>query len=358
MLAASGQRTLAFGLERGIGGALDAVLDAEPAEVSERLDALECNPGVNPEDEFRDWLHAVFDFRNMDADLAEDLSALPGINHIGRLLELEMLVSSEDYDAVVVDASTLSIFLDLPAALDACARWLDKLFARRQSSVFEPLVRAFASDYAERGDEVLDSGKEMLGRLASLRDLLTDPEVTTVRLIVPGNRSALREVGDALSVLSLFSYRTDAAIMGNLLPAAVQEPFFDGQRKEQKAALEALRKLTPAPPVMRAELQATAPRGPKALTAFTKAVYGESDPAGLLAPAEEHSVARESGHYLLRVHVPHARREELRLEELDDGIAVHLNGRRCVLTLPEDVHYRSASNWSYDDNVLTITLAR
>lgn len=358
LFAAAGQRTLAFALDRGLGAALDAELDVEPAEVAANLDGVEGHAGLSSEDEFRDWLHSLLDFRNMDAELADDLASLPGVNHIGRLLELERLIASEAYDAVVVDAATLSQFLDLPAALDAAARWLDRLFTTRQQSVFEPFVRAFAGDYAERGEEVFDNGREMLGRLAGLRDLLTDPEVTTVRIVVQPNRSALAEVSDALGVLSLFSYRVDAIIAGCVLPADLEGTFFDAQKKEQKAALDALRKLAPVPPLIRAELQSAIPRGPKALATLARGVYGGLDPADFLAPGEEHTVSHETGHYLLRVFVPHARREDLRLEEVEDGIAVHLNGRRCVLTLPDDVRYRSATKWSYEEHVLTVTLER
>jgi hypothetical protein len=54
--------------------------------------------------------------------------------------------------------------------------------------------------------------------------------------------------------------------------------------------------------------------------------------------------------------VPFARREDLQLEEVDDGIAVHLNGRRCVLTLP-DTDYGHATAWAYDNGVLSVNLS-
>jgi arsenite-transporting ATPase len=358
LLAESGRRTLAFALDSGLGAALGARLDIEPVAVAERLDAVEGHAGLAARDEFRDWLHRLLDFRNMDPELSDDLAMLPGINHIGRLLELERLLSSEAYDAAVLDAATLPQFLDLPSALDAAARWLDRLFAPRQQTVFEPFLRAFAGDYADRGDEVLESGRELLGRLAALRDLLTDPDVTSVRLVVSADRSAVDELRDALGVLALFSYRVDALIGGRLLPDEVDSPFFEGQRREQREAMAALHALDPAPPALEMELRPDVPRGAASLAAVARAVYGESDPAAFLAEGDEHSVAREAGHYLLRVFLPFASREDLRLEELDDGIAVHLNGRRCILTLPEDVVYRGAASWSYEEHELRVVLER
>jgi arsenite-transporting ATPase len=356
LLASDGQRTLAFGLDRGLGAAFGVDLSIDPLPVADRLDALEGHGGLASHDEFRDFVQGLLDWRGMDADLAEDLASLPGINHIGRLLELERLLDSDDYDAAVLDAAGLSQFLDLPSALDAAARWLDRVFAPRQSNVFEPLLRAFAGDYATAGEEVLEIGRALLGRLAALRDLLTDPGVTSVRVVVGADPTSVDTVREALSVLGLFSYAVDAIVVGNLLPASVKDLFFAVRRKQQVAALNALRKLSPAPPVVESDLQATAPIGIDALATFARSAYGDADPAAFFAASGEHIVAREAEGLVLRVFVPFARREDLQLEEVDDGIAVHLNGRRCVLTLP-DTDYGHATAWAYDSGVLSVNLS-
>lgn len=356
LLAKAGQRTLAFGMDRGIGAAFGVELGDDPTEITERLEALEGHGGVGPQDEFRDWLQQLLDWRGMDADLADDLGTLPGINHIGRLLDLEAMVESGDYDAIVVDAAVLTMFLNVPAAMDAAARWLDRIFAPRQSSVFESLAKAFAGDYATNGEAVFDRGRELLGRLASLRDQLTDPAVTSVRIVVGGDAPSVDVAREALSVLGLFSYTADAIFAGQLLPRSLEHEFFTTRQKEQEATLKKLAALSPAPPLVEADLQAKAPRGAMPLVAYARLVYGEADPAKFFAQSPEHDIAEEKGGYLLRVNVPFAKREDLRLEELDDGIAVHLNGRRCVLLLP-DTNYREATAWTYENGVLSVTLS-
>jgi len=356
LLAKAGQRTLAAGLDRGMGAAFGVELGNDPTEITERLDALEGHGGAGAQDEFRDWLQQLLDWRGMNADLADDLGTLPGINHIGRLLDLEAMIESGDYDAVVVDAAVLTTFLDLPAAMDAAARWLDRIFAPRQSTVFESLAKAFAGDYATNGEAVFDRGRELLGRLAALRDQLTDPAVTSVRIVVGGDAPSVDVAREALSVLGLFSYTVDAIFAGQLLPRSLEHEFFGTWHKEQEATLKKLAALSPAPPLVEADQQTKAPRGAMPLAAYARLVYGEADPAKFFAQSPGHDIAVEKGGYLLRVNVPFARREDLRLEELDDGIAVHLNGRRCVLLLP-DTNYREATAWTYENGVLSVTLS-
>ena len=356
-IAESSSRTLAFGLTPGIGAALDAKLSVQTTLITKELHAAEGHGGVSAEDEFRDWLQMLLDFRNMDADLGDDIAAMPGVNVVGLLLELEALVASEEYDAIVVDAGELRHFMDLPGALDAAARWLERLFAPRQQTVFEPFLRAFASDQIAAGEDVLDTGRDLLGRLANLRDLLTDPEVSSVRLVSTANRGAADALSEALALLGLFSYRVDAIVANRLLPDEVNAPFFDEARAMEQASLKAIRTLEPGPRVIEVELQKAGPVGAIALSAFAVKIY-DGNSADFLSETDEHSVARDGNSYELRVFLPFAKRDELRLEETDEGIAVHLNGRRCVLSLPEDVTYSSAKAWAYEGRFSRVTLGR
>ena len=54
--------------------------------------------------------------------------------------------------------------------------------------------------------------------------------------------------------------------------------------------------------------------------------------------------------------MPFASREELRLEQADDGIVIHLNGRHRLFPLPDEVGMREASNWTHDGRLLRITI--
>ena len=357
-LATGGQRTLAFGITRGLGRALNAALTLEAGPVSERLDAVEGHSGHGGPDEFRDWLESLLDFRSMEIDLADDLTALPGVNHLGRLLKLEQLAESGAYDAIVIDAADLSQFLDLPAALDAAARWLDRLFAPRQQTVFETFLRPFAQEYASAGDEVFATGRALLTRLADFRDVLADPETTSVRVVVRPERGALDDLREAVTVLSLFGYRVDAAILNRLLPDAVADPFFGPAKAEQKRLLDEAESIGLSQRVLTSHLEPDPPAGPGALAERAAALYAGAAPGDFFSEPPSHTLERGDGQYVLNVALPYAKRETLRLEEMDEGIAVHLNGRRCVVTLPEDVVYSQASSWTYEAGFLRVVLAR
>jgi arsenite-transporting ATPase len=175
-------------------------------------------------------------------------------------------------------------------------------------------------------------------------------------VVAPG-KAALSAVQDGASVLGLFGYNLDAVIANRLLPEAVTDPFFDQSRAAQQAAMEDLIGIGISAPILEAKLQPERPQNPAALLQLATQVYGSEDPASFLVERVDHSVERTGDQYIVLVNAPFAKREELRLEEVDEGIAVHLNGRRCVIALP-DVLYTEASSWSYDGEVLKVVLDR
>jgi arsenite-transporting ATPase len=355
--ARAGKRTLAFGLGPGLGHAFGTPLTAVPRELTARLDAVEGHRRA-AEDEFRDWLEQLLDWRGMDADLADDLSALPGMNHVGRLLDLQSHMASEKYDAIVVDGSPLAQFLDLPAALDAAARWLERLFAPRQSNVLEPFLRVFAGDYANAGEDVLERGRELLGRLADLRDDFADPEVTTVRIALTADASSVDAAEQAVSALSLFSYGVDALIVNKLLPDGVSDPFFQAARDEHEKTLQNIRETVAPLPVLAVDMRSPPPRGTEALASLAEAVYAGRDALGVWHKGPEHTITLAGSQYVMNVALPLARKEDIRLEQTDSGVIVHLDGHRCVLPLPREARFYENASWAYSDGVLRVTLER
>src|SRR5438093_10184769 len=250
-LARSGRRTLAFGLGSGLGDALGVPLMHEPREIAPNLLALETRHGDDEPDEFRDWLEDLLEWRGVDPELADDLAALPGANQIGSMLNLAGQAEDGGYEAIVVDGLPLEQFLDLPPSLDAAARWLERLFEPRQSNVFEPFVRMFAADYAEAGEEMLESGRELLGRLAELRELLTDPDITSVRVVLRLDATAAADTRESITALSLFSYACDAFVVSRVLPDEVRDAFFEEMRSGQERALNEAQAAAEEVPVLK-----------------------------------------------------------------------------------------------------------
>ena len=355
-LAASGQRTLAFSIYPGLANAFDVPLSSTPAKISENLHFMESRRHRDAPDELRDWLEDLLDWRGMDSALGEDVASMPGLSHVGRLLELEDRVASEDYDAIILDAAPFSQFLELPPALDAASRWLDRLFAPREQTLFEPFLRAFAGDYASTGEGVMARGRVLLERLADLRDLLTDPRVTSVRSVITATDEASDRLREAITAFHLFSYGSDGVVLNRLLPDEGLGEFFAEVRSAETLVVKSIGEVANGLPVLSGALRAAQPRGLDALGAMAAEVYGSHLPGDVLHEWEPRVVVHENGQNQVEMRLPYASKEDLALEQSDDGVVVHLREHRCVLPVPDEVRTWQAASWSFESPILRVTL--
>ena len=351
--AAASARSLAFGLAPGLAATFGAPITGEPAAVAPGLYAVEPRPGRRASEPFRDWLRELADWRGMDAALADDLAALPGFNRVSVLLELEAVTAGSDYDLITVDAPPLPHLIDLLAAVDSAARWLDRLFPVRQSTVFEPFLRALAGAPAS-GDDLYDHGRELLLRLSRLRELLSDPNTSSVRVVTLADPAALPDVQQGISHLGLFAYPVDAVAVNRLLPPEVTDPFFETARSRQADAVADIARSLEPLPVLSAPLQSRLPRDAAALAELARSLYGGRDPASVLHRGPVPGFAHENGRYLLSLALPFAHREELALEQTGDDLVVRLGDRRRAIPVPPQARYLNVSS-SLDGHTLKVT---
>ena len=75
-------------------------------------------------------------------------------------------------------------------------------------------MRAFAADFANTGEDVFETGRELLTRLAGLRDLMTDHETTSVRLVVTPEDYQLRRCTKSLHLVVAGAYLRFTQIPG------------------------------------------------------------------------------------------------------------------------------------------------
>lgn len=353
----SGRKTLAFGLGPGLASAFAHPLGHRPAPLAADLWALEAAPGRHDEPgPFLAWLRDLFAWRDMDETLADDIASLPALADLARLLTLEEHLGSEEFDAVVVDCPAVRHTLDLLAALDAAARTLGRVFPPREPTVLDPFLRAL-SGYSVNGEDVYEKGRDLLLRLARLRQALADPESASVRLVLAADKGSLAEAQRAVTVLSLFAYPLDGAFCNRLLPEDAG-PWSKARRDDEKAALgHASDTLAPLP-VLRVPLQPRDIAGYRDLAALARLAYPEIDPAAVHYRGPAQAFSRRDGRCVLSLALPFVEREELAIERLDDALVVYVGERSRTFDLPDEVRGLDDVSSAFDGDTLRITFSQ
>ncbi|KMS85584.1 arsenic ABC transporter ATPase [Streptomyces regensis] len=268
----------------------------------------------------------------LDGLEAEELTVIPGVDELLALSEVQRLAGDGRWDTVVVDCGPTAETLRLLALPDAVSAY----------------VRRMAGPLGKRSG-LARSLEALADRTGSLRDLLTDPARTAVRLVFTPERVVVAETRRTLTALALRGIRVDGMIANRVMPApgwwrGAAASWVRTRRAQQDEVLAELGRSgfgTAAERLRTVEHRAAEPVGLDALRAIAEELYGSSDPLGDaagdggtdLAPLLR-MTATDAG-YQLRVAVPLARDSVVDLARVDDDLAITVDGVRRLIALPE-----------------------
>src|SRR5205807_1493351 len=162
--------------------------------------------------------------------------------------------------------------LSLP---DILSWYMERIFPmeRKVVKLARPLLSRMTT-LPIAGDEVFAATRRFYDRLDGVKELLTDPARTSVRLVVNPERMVIGEARRTATYLSLFGYRIDAVVANRLLPDAITDPWFKAWKDTHAEHLSAIEAGFAPLPVLRAELAAEELVGRDRLRAFADAIYG------------------------------------------------------------------------------------
>ncbi|OLB83263.1 MAG: hypothetical protein AUI15_36245 [Actinobacteria bacterium 13_2_20CM_2_66_6] len=230
--AKSGYRTVVMSTDpaHSLGDSFDIELGTSLTQISSHLWAHEVSALHEMQ---RHWkrLHEyaveVFATQGLDEVVAEEVANPPGMDEIASLMWIKHYAQRAEHDVLIVDCAPTGETLQLLTFPDAAKWWLDKIYPweRRAMRVARPVLQPLM-DIPLPNDEVFASLKGLLLDLDGMRKVLTDPAMTTVRIVLNLEKMVVKEAKRAFSYLSLFGYVTDAVIVNRLLPGDLHDDLF------------------------------------------------------------------------------------------------------------------------------------
>ncbi|MFZ6006012.1 MAG: ArsA family ATPase [Actinomycetota bacterium] len=302
------------------------------------------------------WLREVFAWAGVEGLEAEELSVIPGLDEVFALADIKQYADSGEWDVVVVDcaptAETIR-FLSLP---DVLSRYMERLFpvGRRVNKVVSPVLSRLTS-LPVAGDDVFAATSRFYDRLDGVREILMDPERTSVRLVVNPERMVIAEARRTYTYLSLFGYRVDAVVANRLLPEAVADPWFERWKELHIEHLRAIEDGFAPLPVLRVELAPTELVGLAALRAFSDQMYGDLDPASRLHVGQPLRITRRAGRSVLSLELPFADRDDLELGRRGEELLIRVGPYRRAITLPDSLRHRAVLDATLRQGRLKVT---
>jgi arsenite/tail-anchored protein-transporting ATPase len=358
--AGSGQRTLVLSTDpaHSLADALDVELGPLAVPVVDRLWGQQLDAQDRLEEawaEIREYLVEVLAWAGVEAVEAEELSVLPGLDEIFALADIRSHATSGEWDLVVVDCAPTAETLRLLSLPEILSWYMERVFpvGRRLTRVVGPVLSRVSS-VPVAGDGVFAATRRFYERLDGVRDLLTDPARTSVRLVVNPERMVIAEARRTHTYLSLFGYGVDAVVANRLLPAAIEDPWFKAWKEAHAEHLEVIEEGFAPVPVLRADLAPVELVGVDRLRAFGHALYGDLDPGSRLHDGARFAVVRDGEGWVLELPLPGAATDEVELATVADELLVRVGSHRRAMVLPDSLRRRTVVDAGLRDGVLEV----
>ncbi|WP_375485421.1 ArsA family ATPase [uncultured Jatrophihabitans sp.] len=362
-LADRGVKTLLLSTDaaHSLGDALAVPLTDAPTEVAPSLWAAQLDTQGRFEAAWRDVQSFLVDMLargGVDVVTAEELTVLPGVDEVLALLAVRELARTGDWDALVVDCAPTAETLRLLALPEALNWYLERVFPAQRTIArsVRPLAALLGRGDTIPPDGVFDALLRLSDDLAGVRELLGDPEVTSVRLVLTPESVVVAEARRTFTALALYGYAVDVVVANRVFPAG-DDPWRRQWATAQQAQLADVRESFAGLPVLELPYRPAEPVGAVALREVADGLYGAlpgADPAPASPARDLLRVEPEGDGFVLRMSLPLAGRADVDAVRAGDDLVVTVAGHRRVLSLPSVLRRCVVSGGSYDGAQLQV----
>jgi arsenite-transporting ATPase len=362
LCAERGYRTIVVSTDiaHSLADAFGVALGPEPVRITDNLWGQEPDVFFNVQKYWGTIQHYVaelFSWRGLDEVMAEEMTILPGMDELGSLLWIADHVDDGVYDVIVVDAAPTGETLRLLSLPEASRWWVERIapIGKRVTSLGGGLLERMVGVPVPNRD-VFDAAERLLRRLERVHDLLADPDMTSVRVVLTLEQISIAEAERSFTYFHLFGYPSDLVVANRVLPEGTGAYFERWRQAQQKYLPRVQQSFAPVPvrtiPMFEREMV-----GMELLSELGRALFGDDDPTTVLYRGRPYRVQRENGRYVLSLELPFTSREEVSLSRRGDELMLQVAGWRRTLVLPHALVGAPAESARMVDNTLKVYFA-
>ncbi|NPA70349.1 MAG: ArsA family ATPase [Crenarchaeota archaeon] len=254
----------------------DIPLSKDVAKVNERVDLYYIDPVLevmkkfkNMSEYFLEWLKKY----GIDEVLAYELAMLPMVTESMGLLKALELYESGKYNIIIIDtipsAEALRL-LYLPTILNSIKSRMIKVSMSIMRTTAKMLSVILTP--ASKLGKVVEEEEMFFNETTKLSSLLTNPEITSVRVIANPDTSSVDDAIKSVGLAQVFNLNVDLGIMNKISP-------IEEWAKQQEEYVRRFEMSIYPIPVRKIRQEGIEVRGCDALRKLANSLYGDDDPA-------------------------------------------------------------------------------
>ena len=355
-----GYRTLVISTDaaHSLGDSLDVSVGEVPTEIAPNLWAQEINALtelVSHWERIHGYLVQLFSAQGVDQIVAEELATPPGMEEVASLMWIKKHKTDGLFDVLVIDCAPTGETLQLLAFPDIARWYLEKIFPleRRVWKVARPMVQPFVS-VPLPSDDLFGYAKDLILDLEGMKQILGDPKVCTVRIVLNLEKMVIKEAQRAFTYLSLYDYLTDLVVVNRVLPAEVTDEYFNSWRASQQKYSAMVESAFSPVPIFQSKLFDHEIVGIDQLDEFGLAVYGDNDPSKIFHSTVSQKIVKRGNDYELQLHLPFVGKEDVDLTHRAGELFVTVGPYKREISLPRALKNKRVSSAKLEEGLLRV----
>lgn len=314
-------------------------LGPEPVEIAPNLWGQEVDVYYSIEkywSTLQRYMAAVFSWQGVENMLAEEIAVIPGMEEGASLLWVNQHYEQDDYDVIVVDCAPTAETLRLLSLPDVGRWWFEHLFpiGRRATLALAPIARPLLDNMPLPDRETFDAAEDLFDELSDIHRLLSDPDLSSMRLVINPEKMVIKEAQRTYTYLNLYGYVTDAIICNRVMPPEVEGSYFEVWLDTQQKYLQMIEEAFAPLPILTAPYFEQEVVGFDMLRRLAGVLFDERDPAEIFFRGQAYRIEERDGEYTLAVPLPFVEKQDISLLSKGDELTVQVGGYRRTFILP------------------------
>lgn len=358
--ARRGLKTLVMSTDpaHSLGDSLDIKLSAEPVEIEKNLWAQEVDSLHEIEEgwgKVQQYLTALFTSKTVKDITTEELTMFPGMEDLLSLLRVLKYYKEKSYDVIIIDCAPTGETLALLSFPEMLRWWMEKLFPVKKKAlkIIRPVIEPMTG-IPMPNDGVMSEIEKIYEQLDEMRKVLSDREVTSIRIVVNPEKMVIKEAQRSFTYLNIYDFNVDAIVVNRVMPDSVNDDYFrawkEVQAKYKKMIVESFLPL----PVYYAPLFEQEIVGINMLERMGTEVFGNEDSVEIKYNAKTQEVKKDGKEYIFSIYMPFTDKKELSLNQKGDELIIRTANLKRSIALPRTLQNLEVKGAKFDQDKLLI----
>jgi len=341
-LANLGKRTIIMSTDsaHSLSDCLEIPLSGKKERISENLDAVEIDVQYEIETkwaEIQKYIADLLESQGIEPVTAKELAVFPGMEFMSALFYVEDFSKTEDYDIVIIDTAPTADTIRLLSYPDVANWYFEKMFGFVRNLIKVARVtigRVMRTPIPS--DRFLEDIESIRTRMTRVKEIMTDSEQTSVRLVLNPEKMVITESMRAYTYLSLYGYTVESIIINRIFPEDSGDGYFSDKLEEQKTYMKQIEEAFAPLKMLRANIFSTEIVGRESLELLADMLFGDSDPGEIYSTERPMKMFEDNGKQVLALKIPFRvdKNKNVELYNRGDQLILSLGGYKRMITLP------------------------